>query len=100
IGLFKPPMNFLFFHTITQNEKLLIAWVKHFYPNYQLSFSGPGWVTFKAPSPATLLKDLRYLDCPLALQWGFGLDIIKIKSSEELVPTLVEKISTLSETHH
>lgn len=70
-------MNFLFFYTILQNEKLLIAWVKHHYPQYNLSFSAPGWVTFKAPSPESLVKDLKSMSCPLALRWGFGLDVIK-----------------------
>jgi 23S rRNA U2552 (ribose-2'-O)-methylase RlmE/FtsJ len=65
-------MNFIFFHTVTYNEKLLIAWVKAHYPELNLSFSAPGWVTFKSQRHFPL-----NFSCPLALRFGQGLDIIK-----------------------
>ncbi len=90
-------MNFIFFHTITHNEKLLFAWMKQNYPQFNLSFSGLGWVTFKAPENLSLIPILKKMNCPLALRWGIGLDIIKLK--EPNFEPLITKIQSLQKAH-
>lgn len=90
-------MNFLFFHTITHNEKLLIAWMKYYYPKFNLSFSALGWVTFKAPENLPLDTLLRNMNCPLALRWGIGLDIIKFSQSNP--EPLILKVEQLKKLH-
>jgi hypothetical protein len=85
-------MNFIFFHTVTYNEKLLIAWMKAHYPELKLSFSAPGWVTFKSQKYFSL-----NFSCPLALRFGQGLDIIKCPE-KDLSP-LWKSIEILVQDH-
>lgn len=89
-------MNYIFFHTITKNEKLLIAWVKHYYPEFNLSFSGLGWVTFKTPSQVLMTSLLMKMNCPLALRWGIGTDLVKLKN-HDLTPLISTMESLLKE---
>lgn len=90
-------MNYIFFHTITKNEKLLIAWINYYYPEFNLSFSGLGWVTFKIPSQLNIESILLKMHCPLALRWGIGLDLIKLKGHD--VKPLMATIGSLLQQH-
>lgn len=96
-GSIEGSMNYIFFHTITHNEKLLIAWVNYHFPNLKFSFSGPGWVTFKIESPQNKSFSLDF-ECPLALRFGYGLDIIKCPDHHPA--PLLEKITELVKIHH
>jgi hypothetical protein len=81
-------MSYYFFHTIDQNENLLKEWVKIQFPLWKISFSAPGWVTFKTPAPLEL-RNIPQFPCPLALRWGIGLDIIKTDPSfKELLKSI------------
>lgn len=73
-------MDYIFFHTVTGNEKLLLHWLKKAKPDWRLSFSAPGWVTVKTSK----LEDISNLECPLALRWGRGLKVLTKELSAEI----------------